>query len=138
MRQAAGFEARRHDEGIRTGLNEVGEGFVVADQNRYPTRIRFRDRLKAILKIRVSTSKQRKLHSFVHDGGNVLKKKIESLLPGQPTYDAEQKRIRRWIKAEPPLQGSSVRRTGFQLLCAEASGDVRIRFGVSTRRYRYR
>jgi hypothetical protein len=97
LRQAAGFEARRHDEGIRTGLNEVGEGFVVADQNRYPTRIRFRGRLKAILRIRISTSKQRKLHSFVHDGGNVLKKKIGSLLPGQPTYDAEQKRIRRWI-----------------------------------------
>jgi hypothetical protein len=91
---APAVEARRHDEGIRTGLNEMGEGFIIANKNRNLAHIRFRDRLIAILEIRISTAKQGKLHSFAHDGGNVLKKEIESFLPGQSTYDTEQKRIR--------------------------------------------
>src|ERR1700674_3585678 len=111
----------------------MGESLIIANQNRYPARIRFCDRLIAILEIRISTPKQRQLHSFAQDGGSVLKKEIESLLPGQSTDDAEQKRIGGWIKAKPPLQGSIVRRTGLQLLCVEASGDVRIGFGVPDR-----
>src|SRR5664280_1911879 len=92
--QAAGFEARRHDEGIRTGLNKMGEGLVIANMNCYSAHIRFRDLLVAILEIRISTAKQSKLHSFAYDGGNVFKKEIQSLLPGQPTYNTEQERIR--------------------------------------------
>src|SRR5450755_1723149 len=38
--QAAGFEARRNDECIGTGLNEMSEGFIIADENRYPADIR--------------------------------------------------------------------------------------------------
>src|SRR6266436_481317 len=111
LSQAAWFETRRHHNGIRTGLNEMGESLIIADQNRYPARIRFCDRLIVILKLGISTPKQRQLHSFVQDRGNVLKQEIESLLPGQSTYDAKQKRVRRWIKAKPPLQGRLVRRT---------------------------
>src|SRR5664279_6203140 len=47
--QAAGLETRRHDEGIGTGLNKMGEGFIIANKNRYPALIRFRGRLIAIL-----------------------------------------------------------------------------------------
>jgi hypothetical protein len=111
LSQAAWFETRRHHNGIRTSLNEMGESLIIADQNRYPARIRFCNRLIAILEIRISTPKQSQLHSFVQDRGNVLKKEIESLLPGQSTYDAKQKRVRRWIKAKPPLQRRLVRRT---------------------------
>ena len=81
LSQAAWFETRRHREGVRTGLNEMGESLIIANQNRYPARIRVCDRLIAILEIRISTPKQRQLHSFAQDGGNVLKKEIESLLP---------------------------------------------------------
>ena len=102
--QAAGFEARRYDEGIGTGLNEMGEGFIVADNDCYLAHIRFRHRLIPILEILVSIPKQCQLHSFVQDGRDVLKQEIEALLPGQSTYDAEQERIGRGIKAEPPLQ----------------------------------
>jgi hypothetical protein len=42
----------------------MGEGFVIADMNRYPARILFRDRFLAILEIGISTAKQSKLHSF--------------------------------------------------------------------------
>src|SRR4030081_346113 len=95
LSEAAWFETRRHHNGIRAGLNEMGESLIIADQNRYPARIRFCDRLIAILEIRISAPKQRQLHSFVQDRGNVLKKEIESLLLGQSTYYAQQKRVRR-------------------------------------------
>ena len=83
----------------------MGESFVVADQNRYPARIRFCDRLITILEIRISTPKQGQLHSFAEDRRDVLEKDIQSLLPGQSAYDAQQQRVRRWIKTKPPLQG---------------------------------
>ena len=40
LSEATWFEARRHHNGIRTSLNEMGESLIVADQNRYPARIR--------------------------------------------------------------------------------------------------
>jgi hypothetical protein len=58
--------------------------------NCYLTDIRLRDILVAILKMRISTAKQSKLHFLAYDSGNVVKKEIQSLLPGQPTYDTEQ------------------------------------------------
>src|SRR3977135_4295006 len=109
---------------------QLGARLNIPNQIRYPARIRFCNRLIAILEIRISTPKQSQLHSFVQDRGNVLKQEIESLLPGQSTYDAQQKRVRRWIKAKPPLQGRLVRRTELELLRAEPSGDLRIRLGI--------
>src|SRR5258708_39002138 len=56
--QAARFEAGRHHQGIRTGLNEMGASLVIADLNRYPSRICRSDRLIADLEICISTPKQ--------------------------------------------------------------------------------
>ena len=40
LSQATWFETRRHHNGIRTGLNEMGEGFIIVYENRYPADIR--------------------------------------------------------------------------------------------------
>jgi len=34
--RAFGILRRTRDEGIRTGLNKMGEGFIIADTNSYP------------------------------------------------------------------------------------------------------
>ena len=128
--QTARLEARRYYQCIRAGLNEMGERFVIADHNRYTAGIRLCDRLIAILEVLIPTPKQGQLHSFAQDGGEALKKEIESLLPGQPAYHAEQRGIRGWIKTKPPLQCRFVCCSRFSRVRAEARGDMRICFGV--------
>src|SRR5437016_13672876 len=104
----------------------MGESFVVADQNRYPARVRFCGRLITILEIPISAPKQGQLHPFAEDRRDILEKDIQSLLPGQSAHHPQQRSVWGWIKTKPALQGQFIRRTGFQLRRAETSGDVGI------------
>jgi len=128
--QAAGLKTRWHHKGVGACLNEMGERFVVADHHRDPARIRFGERLITILQVRVAAAKQHQLHSFAQHRRHALQQKIQSLLPRQPAYHAQQWRVRGWIKTKPALERQLVRCAQFQRFRVEAGRDVRIGFGI--------
>jgi hypothetical protein len=92
----------------------MGESFVVADQNRYPARVRFCGRLITILEIRISAPKQGQLHPFAEERRDVLEKDIQSLLPGQSAHHSQERGVWGWIKTKPALKAQFIRRTGLK------------------------
>ena len=83
-------------------------------------------RMVAVSKLRVAIAKQSELHAAIDDSGQRLAQKVEPLLPGQPTDDAEQKGIRQDLKPHTPMQGRLVRRTILQGADGKARGNVLI------------
>ena len=117
LRQAARLEPRRHDKSIRAGLNQVGQTFVMSDCNAHPFRMGLCGRTITILQAAISSAPQHdQLHSFAYDRWEIFEEKIEPLLAGQATDDAEHKHIRRELQAKPPLQGRLVGRPILQNL----------------------
>ena len=117
LRQAARLKPRRHDKSIRASLNQVGQTFVMSDCNAHPFRIGLCGRTITILQAAISSAPQHdQLHSFAYDRWDIFEEKIEPLLAGQATDDAERKHIRRELQAKPPLQGCLVGRPILQNL----------------------
>ena len=117
LRQAARLEPRRHYKSIRAGLNQVGQTFVISDRNAHPFRMGLCGRTITILQTAISSAPQHdQLHPFAYDRWEIFEEKVEPLLAGQATDDAERKHIRRELQAKPPLQGRLVGRPILQNL----------------------
>src|SRR5206468_5551653 len=107
----------------------------------HPLRIGLCGRTVAVLQIAIPAPQYGQLHSLAYDRRKIVEKKIEPLLPGHATDDAEQKRIGRGLQTKPPLQGRLVGRpvlenVGFETtrhVRIETAGDVRIRRGIPDR-----
>jgi hypothetical protein len=122
--QTARLEPRRHHERIHAGLNQVGQNFIMSDRNAHLFRIGLCGGTVAILQRAIPAPQQGQLHSVAYDRRQIFEKKIDPLLPGQTTDDAEQKRIGRHLQTKPPLQGRLVDRPVLQNVRLQTTGHV--------------
>ncbi len=96
LRQAAGLEARRHDEEIDAGLDQMRERLVIADD---AADLR-RDSAAAMARkpcssMRLARAEQRQLAAALDQARQAGEQQVEPLLARQPRDDAEQRRRRR-------------------------------------------
>src|ERR1700726_2921922 len=110
LRQSARLEPRGYDERVRTGLNEMSQGLVIADENADLLGVRFCGRAVLLLKLRFAATQQDHLHALSQNERQSFQQQIEPLLPGEPADNAEQEGIRGGGKTETLLQGYLVRR----------------------------
>ncbi len=108
LRQSAGLEARRHQQRVAAGLDEVGQGLVVADADADPPRVLGRGGPERVLHPPLARAEQHELRLDVEQGWNRGEEEVEPFLVRQPADDAEQETVGHRLNPERVLQGPLV------------------------------
>jgi len=116
--QAARLEARRDEDDIGAGIDQVRQTFIIADRNPDPSSIPFRRSCESLLEITVSRAEQRELPAARDEVRQPREGEVEAFLRGQAADDPEQRRAVDRLEPETALQ-ASLRRllAGDRVLC---------------------
>ncbi len=133
LREAAGLEARRHQQRVDPALDPVGEGLVVPERDGDAPRVLARRGRERVLERRVSGAEDGELRASAKQLGQRRDEHVDAFLPREPAHDAEYERA--WLdgQAEVRLQRRLVGCALVQPMRIVARGEVRVRRGVPHR-----
>ena len=135
--EAAGLEARGHQDGVGPALQQVGERLVIAEDAADPAGMRLRRRGEARLDGRVARAQDRQLAAMGQQRRQGAQQEVQALLLGQAADDDAQKCLGIGVEPEALLQGSAVGR-GLEPPCIVARGQVGVVWPGPRRRGRCR
>ena len=124
--QAAGLEARWHEDRIATRDHAVGQRLVIADAHRDERMVRC-GRGEGAFEFGFARTKERQLPATVHEGRQRLEQQIESFLPRETRDHHGQRTVRIW---QPELAPKRLAVRGLSPRRLVARPDQRIGLGI--------